>query len=219
MNRFFFFAAIAFVLCVNVLSSCGNKRDPNGMTEKSEEIKEHIAEVKDSTVHVILESADGNSLAVVDPKSKHNIVFDISQALANKAVYGEMKKGDSLNIVAAPGSNIALSVMNVTNLMGRWHYLQTLKRRKGFELANHEVMSSIGADDICYCNWKLVNNTMFFYYVGIEQVARSSYDFQVDTVTILSLSRQKMQLRFRDTVLVCERDAARPLKWKDLKKK
>lgn len=211
---------MAFVLCVNLLSSCGNKRNPNGMTERSEEIKEHIAEVKDSTVHVILESADGNSLTVVDSKLKHNTVFDISQALADKAVYGEMQKGDSLNIVAAPGSNVAKSVVNVSNLMGRWHYLQTLRGSKGFELFKREVMSSIGADDICYCNWKLVNNTMFFYYVGIEQVTQSSEDFQVDTVKILSLSRKKMELRFRDTVLVCEREVVdRPLKWSDLKKK
>lgn len=208
---------MAIVLCVNIFSSCGKKRDPNGMTEKSEEIKKHIAEVKDSTVHVILESADGNSISVRDPKSKQNNVFDVSQALANNEVYGQLKSGDSLNVVVAPGSNVAKSVVSVTNLMGRWIYYRTRQENKGFELRGKESMSSINGGDICYCRWKLVNNTLFFYYVGVEQVARSSYDFQVDTVKIVSLTRQRMELRFRDTTLVCQRDINRPLRWSDLK--
>lgn len=174
--------------------------------------------MKDSTIHVMLESNNGNSISVLDYKSKHNSVFDISQALARKSVYGSLTAGDSLNVVAAPGSNVAKSVVDVTDLMGRWLYSGN-SNRKGFELSRHEVMSSINSGDICYCNWRLVNNTLFFYYVGVQQVAESMGDYQVDTAQIVSLSRQRMTLRFRDTTLVCERDINRPLKWSDLKKK
>lgn len=173
--------------------------------------------MKDSTIHVMLESNNGSSISVLDYKSKHNSVFDISQALASKSVYGSLTAGDSLNIVAAPGSNIAKSVVDVTDLIGRWLYSKGV--RKGFELSNHEIMSSINSGDICYCSWRLVNNTLFFYYVGVQQVAQSMNDYQVDTARIVSLSRQRMTLRFRDTTLVCERDINRPLTWKDLKKK
>lgn len=187
---------------VVALASCGGKQKPKGATPHSQEIKQHIAEVRDSAVLVRLETVGDDSLTVVDNHTGKNLTLDYSRSLIDKSIKGSLTPKDTLSIVVAEGSQIR-SIVNVSELLGKWFY--DTRQHRGFEFRYDGSMSAINNQDVCYTEWKVLNGTLFLYYLGIQQVATSADDYQVDTAQIVSLSRNEMDITFRGADLKCKR--------------
>lgn len=202
MRKTLFYLSITFVAMVLLLASCGGKQKPNGATTHSQEIKQHIAEVKDSAVLVRLEKVGDDSITVVDNHTGNRTTFDYSRALTDKSIKGSLTPKDTLSIVVAGDKQIK-SIVNISELLGKWFY--DVKQHRGFEFKYGGSMSAINNQLVCYTKWKVLNGTLFLYYLGMQQVATSTDDFQVDTAEIVSLSREKMDITFRGANLKCKR--------------
>lgn len=202
MRNTYLYLSTALVAVVLSFASCGDKQKSKGVTPRSQEIKQHIAEVKDSAVLVRLETVGDDSITVVDNHTGNKTTLDYSRALTDKSIKGSLTPKDTLSIVVAEGKRIK-SIVNVSELLGKWFY--DTKQHRGFEFKYGGSMSAINNQLVCYTKWKVLNGTLFLYYLGMQQVATSPDDFQVDTAKIVSLSRDKMDIMFRGANLKCKR--------------
>lgn len=187
----------------SLLSACSNGSKPNGATRHSEEIKEHIAEVKDSAVMVRLVGVSDDSISVLNNQTGKPQTFDYTRALIDHTVKGSLSKGDTLSVVPIEGGKAVKSVVNISELLGRWFY--DMPQHRGFRFEYGGTMSSFNNQLVSYNSWRVLNGTLFLYYVGMQQAAESEDDYQVDTAQIESLSREYMELTFRGTRLKCQR--------------
>lgn len=202
MRNTYFYLSISLLAVALIVASCGGNQKPKGVTPKSQEIKQRIAEVKDSAVLVRLETVADDSVTVVDNHTGNRTTLDYSRALIDKSIKGSLTPKDTLSIVVAEGRQIK-SIVNISELLGKWFY--DMKQHRGFEFKYGGSMSAINNQLVCYTEWKVLNGTLFLYYLGMQQVATSRDDYQVDTAKIVSLSRDRMDITFRGASLKCKR--------------
>lgn len=201
--RLTFNVVIAATIALTVFSACSDKKKNNGATERSLEIKEHIAEVKDSAVMVRLMKVSDDSITVVDNHTGKTHTFDYTRAIIDHAVKGSLSKGDTLSVVPIAGGKAVKSVVNISELLGRWFY--DMAQHRGFRFEYGGTMSSFNNQYLAYNSWRVLNGTLFLYYVGMQQAAQSEDDYQVDTAQIETLSKDHMELTFRGARLKCQR--------------
>ncbi len=147
--------SIAVVLLASlVIAGCGGKKNKT----KVEYVSTLKQEANDSTVYGKCgEGTMMNTLELVTD-SGDTVVYSIEEAAARGDVKGGLLAGDRMAVVPtldADGNSAALSVVNITTLLGKWTCLD-----RSFELlADGSVRSNV-KEPHPYTSWKLFNGKL-----------------------------------------------------------
>lgn len=147
--------SIAVVLLASlVIAGCGGKKNKT----KVEYVSTLKQEANDSTVYGKCgEGTMMNTLELVTD-SGDTVVYSIEEAAARGDVKGGLLAGDRMAVVPtldADGNSAALSVVNITTLLGKWTCLD-----RSFELLADGSVHSNVKEPHPYTSWKLFNGKL-----------------------------------------------------------
>ncbi len=147
--------SIAAVLLASLtIAGCGGKKNK----AKVEYVSALKVEAKDTTLYGICgEGTSMNSLELVTD-SGDTVVFSLEEAASRGDVKGGMSIGDRMAIVPtldADRNSAALSVVNITSLLGKWSNLD-----RSFELFSDGSVHSNVKEPHPYTSWRLLNGRL-----------------------------------------------------------
>lgn len=152
------FVSIACMLGLLLLGSCGGKGDPVGSVAEVD--VEYLN--RDTTLYGICGKATSmNSLQLISDMGD-TLQISIADVQQSGKVYGGIKAGDRLAVVANADSTEALSVINVSGLLGDWVMEDAIDGgdEVGISIKDGGVAESINHTTIQYKSWRLINGQL-----------------------------------------------------------
>lgn len=192
-----------------VFGACRNSGKAPGDFERHTVAEE--PEVVDSSLTVRIESVGEDSLGVTDLATgkRRSFCYGVAQMEGN--VKGSLAVGDTVSVVPDKGSAHIRSLVNLSELMGQWFF--DMNQRRGMKFGRNGALSSINMENFSFRDWLVQNGHLVIHYVDMQQRADSVKKYWVDHSEIVSLSRDELKLRFRDSLYQCRRQL-KPLKFK-----
>lgn len=184
---------IAMLCAVAGLMACTGGKD-----SKSEIIRDTVP---DSTMYVVLDAHTADSLFVTNVETKGHRTFAHKAAVDGGKVYGSLTDGDTLAVVPDFHKRSALSVVNVSELVGLWFYENG--GGNGLRLAYDGVACAVGeSDGVTLTTWKVKNGAFILYYVKSDG---SDYTERSDTSAIRRLDDTHFVFTLRGKSYTCVR--------------
>lgn len=202
-----FHLVAAAVLCT-MLCMCGGEKKQTPVTRHR--VSEEPAK-QENPVVVKVESVVEDSITVTYKATGEKKTFCYGRAQMDGNVKGSITKGDYLSVLPEDDTRNIRFAVNISELEGLWFY--DTRQHRGFRFGINGGLSSVNMLDVSFRNWFVKDGNLTIYYVDMQQRADSEGEFWVDESEIIHLDRNRLDLRFRDTVLVCRRKAE-PVKFR-----
>lgn len=150
----------AVFMAATTTASCGSFRqgDPVGTVEEVD--ADYIN--RDSTLYGICGRATTTDRLQLLTDMGDTLIISMTEAKTERQVFGTIKTGDRLAVVANSDSTKALKIINVTAMLGDWVMEDNLDGgdEVGISLKDGGMAESINYTTIQYTSWRLINGQL-----------------------------------------------------------
>jgi hypothetical protein len=157
-----FFNVIALLLLLTAVASCGGKKQGNATAESSEWLDIDAEQNRDSTIYGIC--TDGAAMHTIQLQTDNGdtITIDVMQAQENEKVFGGYEPGDRMAVVTNRNQTQAVTVINLSVLLGDWVIPNPLDGTSvmGLSIRDGGIAESINQSSQIYKTWRLVNGNL-----------------------------------------------------------
>jgi len=202
----------SFLLAGCTSCSDGKKKDRGTSEAPINPMVEKLDETPDSAFLVQVVKYTDYSIYVVTRRTIRSKAYAYRDAQDAGKLKGTLKKGDWYSLFPDTRNRQVITMINTTELSGKWEYNQS--EHRGMSFNERGGMSSINTSDICFREWKLLNGLLYVYYVDLQQKAGDRHQYEVEEANIAELSADKLTLQFHGTTYHCRRPSSKPLKFK-----
>lgn len=189
MKKIIYLLAAAMIVSV---AACSSK--------KKRVEKEEVPEEPDSTIMVQLQKVTDDSITFTQIDAKRTRTLDYAEARRSNEVHGTLTVGDTLAVVPMFQEKRALSVVNVSELMGLWMFEGG--QGTGMRLNAGGAACDVGPSEVTLREWKLRNGHFILTYVPADG---SDYNERADTSTIITLDKEHFNYTLKGNEKRCTR--------------
>lgn len=169
-------------------------------SHKKRVAKEEIPEEPDSTIMVQLQKVTDDSITFMQLDAQRTRTLGYAEARRNNEVHGTLTIGDTLAVVPTFKQKLALSVVNVSELMGLWMFENG--QGTGMRLNAGGAACDVGPSEVTLREWKLRNGHFILTYVPADG---SDYNEKADTSTIISLDKEHFSYTLKGNEKRCSK--------------
>jgi len=191
------------------VASCGEKRPQQQNATDDEWFGRAVNTNRDSTLYGTCGDGSAmNSLQLITDNGDTLLLSTVAAKDAER-VFGGYAVGDRMAVITDAQRTQALSVINVSSLMGDWVTVNPMDgvSKMGMSIRDGGIAESINQNDLVYRTWRLVNGSL-----ELQSVRESGGDFEeVERFRIVYLTRDSLSLATAEDVYEYNRPSSQDL--------
>lgn len=166
---------------------------------------EELDNTENFAIRATLQKVVDDSLVLALAETSESKKLSFVEADQAERIKGSIAQGNEYAILPNWKKHSVEMAVNLTELGGKWFY--DMEQHRGLTFEPHGAMSSINTEEVCFREWKLLNDKFYIYYLTLDMISPDRHEYLVEPAEILSLSSSQLTFRFLGRTYACQRQA------------